>query len=367
MAGSIFGKNFTLSTFGESHGTALGVVVDGVPAGLELSEEDIQVYLDRRAPGKNAASTPRKEPDKAQILSGIFEGKTTGTPICIAIFNTSQRSGDYSKISEIYRPGHADYTFDEKFGFRDYRGGGRSSGRETAARVAGGAIALKILKELGIEVSAYVSSIGHIEIDRNNMDISKRLLLPSCMTDEDSDKKAMELIDSCRKNYDSIGSSVECVVTGLPAGIGEPVFDKLTANLAKAVMSIGAVKSFEMGDGISVKAARGSENNDGFRYENGSVKKMTNHSGGTLGGISDGSNLFFKVSFKPTPSIYQTQSSVNKANENVDINIEGRHDPVIGPRASVVVEAMAGAAILDLMFDNMHSKMSNIKKIYMTE
>ncbi|MEE3493990.1 MAG: chorismate synthase, partial [Butyrivibrio sp.] len=246
MSGSTLGKNITISTWGESHGEALGVVVDGFPAGLELSKEDIQKFLDRRKPGTSSATTSRKEDDEVHILSGIFEGKTTGTPISMMVKNTSQRSGDYSEIASYYRPGHADYCLDEKYGFRDYRGGGRSSGRETIGRVAAGALCQKLLNEMGIDVFAYTRSIGEVEINDNNFNRETIYTTPTSMPDADADKKAMDLIMKCRENMDSVGGVIECRIKGVPAGIGEPVFDKLDALLARAVMSIGAVKAVEI-------------------------------------------------------------------------------------------------------------------------
>lgn len=364
MAGSIFGKNFTIQTWGESHGKALGVVIDGCPAGLNLCEDDIQAYLNRRKPGQSKFATPRKEGDEVQILSGIFEGKTTGTPISLMVPNTSQKSHDYSEISTYYRPGHADYTFDEKYGFRDYRGGGRSSGRETIGRVAGGAVASMILKELGITIQAYTKSIGPIEIDMAQFDADAILETPTSMPDRDASKRAEAFLEECMKKKDSAGGVVECIIKGLPAGIGEPVFDKLDAALAKAMLSIGAVKAFEIGDGIHVATSYGSTNNDAFVSENGVISKKTNHAGGTLGGISDGSDIVLRAYIKPTPSIFSEQQTVNQNGENIDIKIKGRHDPIIVPRAVVVVECMAALTVLDLMISNMSAKMDHLKKIY---
>lgn len=364
MAGSTIGNKFTITTWGESHGKALGVVVDGCPAGLSLCEEDIQIFLDRRKPGFSQFSTPRKESDTVEILSGIFEGKTTGTPISMMVWNTSQRSGDYGDIATYYRPGHADYTFDQKYGFRDYRGGGRSSGRETIGRVAAGAIASKILKELGITITTYVSSIGNVHIDKNKFDADYILKNDLNIPDADAYTRASSLLEDCMAENDSIGSSVKCIVHGMPAGIGEPVFDKLDACLAKAVMSIGAVKAVEIGDGSEVSENRGSYNNDGFTMKYGKVSKETNHAGGILGGISDGSDIVLKVHFKPTPSIASTQKTVNKSGEDIEVSIRGRHDPIIGPRAVVVVESMTALTILDLLFENMSSRIDKIVKFY---
>lgn len=380
MAGSQFGKIFHISTFGESHGKALGVVVDGCPAGLSLSEEDIQEMLERRRPGKNLKMTQRKEGDKVEILSGIFEGKTTGTPIAMVVRNEDQRSKDYGEIAHAFRPGHGDYGFFAKYGFRDYRGGGRSSGRETIARVAAGAIAKKMLLELGVSVRAKVIELAGISLTE---DRQKAELL------------AEQKILSLREQGDSAGGVVECLVEGLPAGIGEPVFDKLDASLAKAVMSIGAVKSVEIGDGIEVSKSFGSENNDAFflKEENdceskeqnydseeqgshsismaegsksfmGSLRKGSNHSGGILGGMSDGSTIRIRAGFKPTPSISKPQQTVNEAGEEITIAIKGRHDPTVVERANVVVEAMTALTVLDAMLENLSARLDYVKRAY---
>lgn len=364
MAGSIFGTHFRIETFGESHGEGLGVVIDGCPAGLSLCAEDIQLYLNRRKPGQSKFATPRKEADAVEILSGVFEGKTTGTPIALLVRNTSQRSSDYSEIASYYRPGHADFTFDAKYGFRDYRGGGRSSGRETIGRVAAGAIACKILQELGITVCAYTKAIGPVEASMEQFDRDAILITPTAMPDRKASEEAEAYLSSCMEQKDSCGGVIECRIDGVPAGIGEPVFDKLDASLAKAVMSIGAVKAFEIGDGINVAHMHGSENNDSFCMKDGKVIKETNHSGGILGGISDGSQILLRAYVKPTPSIFQTQHTVNKAGEEIDIQIKGRHDPVIMPRAVVVVEAMTALTVLDLMMDNMTARVDYLKQIY---
>lgn len=364
MSGSTFGNIFKITTWGESHGAAIGVVVDGCPAGLELCEEDIQVFLDRRKPGTSQYTTQRKESDSVEILSGTFEGKTTGTPISMIVRNTSQRSADYSDIASYYRPGHADYTFDQKYGFRDYRGGGRSSGRETIGRVAAGAIASKLLNELGITVTAYTESIGNISISMENFDLTEARKNQTGMPDKEASLKAEEYLKTCIENLDSAGGVVACRVQNLPAGIGEPVFDKLDANLAKAIMSIGAVKAFEVGDGTKVSTANGSDNNDAFCIRDGQVCKKTNHAGGILGGLSDGSDIILRAHFKPTPSIFQEQQTINRNGENISIQIKGRHDPIVVTRAVVVVEAMTAITILDLLLQNMTSRVDNIKKIY---
>lgn len=364
MAGSTYGNIFKISTWGESHGRALGVVVDGCPSNVPLSEEDIQIFLNRRKPGQSDFSTKRNESDTVQILSGVFDGKTTGTPISLIVYNEDQKSKDYGNIAYCYRPGHADFGFDEKFGFRDYRGGGRSSGRETVGRVAAGAIASKVLNTLGINLLSYTRSIGDIVIDYSKFEKNEIFNNPHYMPDPAAAEAATALLKEVMADRDSIGSSVECIISGVPAGIGEPVFDKLDASLGKAVMSIGAVKAVEIGDGILVQRAKGSENNDAFRIENGKPIKATNHSGGTLGGISDGSDILVRASFKPTPSIYKKQQTITSSHDETEIEIKGRHDPIIGPRAVVVVESMCAITLLDLMMINATSKLENLIKIY---
>lgn len=364
MAGSTFGTIFKITTWGESHGKALGVVIDGCPAGLELCETDIQRYLDRRKPGTSSITTPRKEADEVEILSGIFEGRTTGTPISLMVRNTSQLSKDYSEIASYYRPGHADYTFDQKYGFRDYRGGGRSSGRETIGRVAAGAIACKILEQLGIKVTAYTRSIGTITVNPEVFDREAILNTKTAMPDYEADKQAVAYLEEARANYDSVGGCMECIVEGMPAGIGDPVFEKLDANLAKAIMSIGAVKAVEIGDGCAVSSRCGSANNDEFCINEGIVTKKTNHAGGILGGISDGDTILIRAHVKPTPSIFQTQQTINKDNKEIDIQIKGRHDPIIVPRAVVVMECMTALTILDAMMVNMSARMDSLTDFY---
>lgn len=365
-AGSGFGNLFRITTWGESHGKGIGVVVDGCPAGLSLNEEDIQVYLNRRKPGTSKFTTPRKEDDRVEILSGVFEGKTTGTPISMVVFNETQRSRDYSEIATYYRPGHADYTYDCKYGFRDYTGGGRSSGRETIARVAAGAIAAKILEELGITVEAYTKSIGPVKISSYNFDMEQRLKNPVCMPDAKAAERAEGYLEQCMKDHNSAGGVIECLIKGVPAGIGEPCFEKLSANLGKAILSIGAVKGFEIGDGFCVAETTGFFNNDSFFYdENGKVQKKTNHAGGILGGISDGSDIIFRAAIKPTPSIFASQETINQSGENISVCIKGRHDPVIVPRAVVVVECMAALTVLDGLMMNMSARMDGLKKFYL--
>lgn len=364
MAGSTFGTIFKVTTWGESHGKALGAVIDGCPAGLPLCEEDIQKYLDRRKPGTSSITTPRKEEDIVEILSGIFEGKTTGTPISLMVRNTSQISKDYSEIASYYRPGHADYTYDQKYGFRDYRGGGRSSGRETLSRVAAGAVACKILEQMEISVCAYTRSIGAIQADLSHFDRTAILETATAMPDRKADDAAISYLEGAKKQSNSVGGCMECRIEGLPAGIGDPVFEKLDANLAKAVMSIGAVKAVEIGDGCKVSSRFGTDNNDAFHLEGGKVVKTTNHAGGVLGGISDGSTLLIRAHVKPTPSIYTTQETVNKSGEEININIKGRHDPIVIPRAVVVMECMAALTVLDAMLINLSAKLENVVEFY---
>lgn len=364
MSGSILGKSFTISTWGESHGKGIGVVVDGCPAGVSLCEEDIQVLLDRRKPGQNKYTTARKESDKIEILSGVYEGKTTGTPISMMVWNQDQHSKDYSKIARIYRPGHADYTFEQKYGIRDPRGGGRTSGRETIGRVAAGAIALKILNELGIEFTTYVKQIGPYKIEDKDIKVEEIRQNPLNMANNEIAEKAVAYLDQLRSEKDSSGGMIECSIKNLPIGLGAPVFDKLDANLAKAMLSIGAVKGFEIGDGFNVVSAKGSDNNDAFIIEDSKIKTETNHAGGTLGGLSSGQELLFRVAVKPTPSIAQSQKSVNYDGEEIDLEIEGRHDPIIAPRAVVVVEAMAALVVLDLVMDHMTSRIDYIKNVF---
>ena len=324
-----------------------------------LSEEDIQKYLDRRKPGQSDFTTKRKEADRVEILSGVFEKKTEGTPIALLIRNEDQHSKDYSDLKDKFRPGHADYGFLKKFGFRDYRGGGRSSGRETAARVAAGAVAAKLLDEFGIEVHAYTKAIGQVEALKNDFDECQKN--PLYMPDHEAYKKASEYLEVCMQDKDSAGGVVECVATGVPAGLGDPVFDKLDARLAYAIVSIGAVKGFEIGDGCKAAKARGSENNDAFFMENGRVYKKTNHSGGVLGGISDGSDIILRAYIKPTPSIAQPQSTVTDGGDDATIEIKGRHDPVIVPRAVVVVETMTALVLADALLSNQASRTDRIE------
>lgn len=360
MAGNTFGDSFRVTTFGESHGTALGVIIDGCPAGINIDLEKLQHALDRRKPGakSNVAVTARKEDDKAEILSGIFEGKSTGTPISIIIKNTSQRSSDYGNLATTFRPGHADYTYYEKYGIRDYRGGGRSSGRETAARVAAGAIASQILENLlgkDFSITAYTRMAAGIECFETNLSVIEENPLRAC--DLEAAERMAKHIEQIRKNGDSTGGIVECQIKGIPAGLGEPVFDKLDALLAHAMLSIGAIKGIEFGSGFEASKALGSKNNDQMRIDsNGKVSFESNNAGGILGGISNGNDIYFTVAVKPVPSIFQKQQtiSIDEAHKytNSDLVIEGRHDVCLCPRIIPVVEAMSAITLADLLLRN---------------
>ena len=366
MAGSTFGKILTMTTWGESHGAGIGVVVDGCPAGLLLAEEDIQKYLDRRKPGQSRYTTKRNESDSVEIMSGVFEGRTTGTPIAMMIRNQDQHSKDYREIAGYYRPGHADYTFDKKYGFRDYRGGGRSSGRETIGRVAAGAVAAKILEGLGVRVTAYTKAIGNIQVQPERFDMEECSRNMLYMPDASAAAEAQMFLEEKMAQMDSAGGIVECVIQGVPAGIGEPVFEKLDANLAKAICSIGAVKGFEIGDGFEAAKTTGALNNDAFCISpDGRVGKRTNHAGGILGGISDGTEIVFRAAFKPTPSIASPQKTVNRDGREIEISVKGRHDPIIVPRAVVVVEMMAAFTVADMMLAGMTARMDRVREFYL--
>lgn len=364
MSGSTFGNLFRITTWGESHGAGIGVVIDGCPAGLSLDVSDIQAFLDRRKPGQSRYATKRQESDQVEILSGTFEGRTTGTPISLLVRNQDQRSRDYGNIASVYRPGHADYTYTQKYGFRDYRGGGRSSGRETIGRTAGGAVASLILKELGIHLTTFAKAIGPVEVPESEYrfeEISQNKLY---MPNNKRAEEAASFLDSMMKKLDSCGGVIECLIDGLPAGLGEPVFEKLDACLGKAILSIGAVKAIEFGEGKNSALLNGSQNNDAFFMHNHTVQKKTNHAGGILGGMSDGDRLVLRAAVKPTPSIAQPQQTVTENGEDTELIIHGRHDPVIVPRAVVVVESMAAITVADLLLQNMGSRMEYLKKLY---
>ncbi len=354
-----YGKLFKITTFGESHGEGIGVVIDGCPAGLEVDMDYIQGELNRRKPGQSKITTQRKEKDEFQILSGVFDGKTTGTPIALMIWNEDQKSKDYDHISSQFRPSHADFTYQEKYGIRDHRGGGRSSARETAARVAAGAFAKLYLTKKGINIRAYTSQIGNLKVQSFYKDLNLDKTENNIVRcpDENMAEEMILLIDAARKNGDSIGGIVTCVATGLPVGLGEPVFDKLHAELGKAMLGINAVKGFEYGSGFEGVKLLGSEHNDAFYIdETGKTRTRTNHSGGIQGGISNGEDIYFNVAFKPVATIMQDQESINAEGETVIVKGKGRHDPCVVPRAVPIVEAMAALVIADFYLRNMSVK-----------
>jgi chorismate synthase len=349
MSANTFGKLFCVTTFGESHGVALGGIIDGCPAGLEIDLAFIQSELERRKPGQSKITTQRQEADEVKFLSGIFEGKTTGTPIGFIIENQDQKSKDYDYLKENFRPSHADYTYDVKYGIRDHRGGGRSSARETVSRTVAGAIAKLFLLKNSIIVNAYVSQVGKIVCDPNykNLDFSKTENNMVRCPDEKIAETMITYIEEIKKQGDTIGGTVSCVIQGLPVGIGEPVFDKLHADLGKAMLSINAAKGFDYGSGFDDMDKKGSELNDAFEMVDNKVSTQTNHSGGIQGGISNGEDIYFRIVFKPVATILKTQKSINKDGENIDIQNRGRHDPCVLPRAVPIVESMAALVIAD--------------------
>lgn len=349
MSSNTFGNLFKITTWGESHGSAIGVVIDGCPAGLRLTKKDIQNELDRRKPGQSNITTQRKEDDQVQILSGFFEGKTTGTPISLMVQNKDQKSRDYGELTTKYRPSHSDYTYDAKYGLRDYRGGGRASARETIGRVAAGAIAKKILKKAKIETITYVKQVHKI---KTNLDPSKITLkkieqnIVRC-PDQSAAQKMIKLIEKKKKAGDSVGGIIECIIRNVPAGLGSPVFDKLDSRLAQAMLSIPAVKGFEIGSGFAAVQMTGSEHNDPIRVKNKKVITTTNNSGGIVGGISNGMDIIFRVAFKPTATIFKKQQTVTKNIKNTTLQMTGRHDSCVLPRAVPIVEAMAALVLVD--------------------
>lgn len=351
MAGSDYGEIFKISTFGESHGGAVGVIVDGCPAGVEISEEDIQPELDRRKPGQSEITTPRKEEDKIKILSGVFEGKTTGTPIMMLAFNKDMRPQDYSELSKVYRPSHADYTYEKKYGLRDFRGSGRASARETLARVAAGAIAKKYLKEeLGVEILSYVEQVYNIktDIDFNSVSLDQIESNIARCPDQEKAKEMIALIEEVRDAGDSVGGVVRAVIKNVPVGLGEPVFDKFSSELGKAMLSINAVKGFDIGSGFSCTEYKGSEHNDEFALnEDGSVDIKNNKAGGVIGGITSGANVYFRVAFKPVSTISKEQNTITTENKETKLSASGRHDPCVLPRAVPIVDAMSAIVVLD--------------------
>ena len=354
MAGNSFGNIFKLTTFGESHGEAIGGIIDGCPAGLKLDLVAIEAEMSRRKPGQSAIVTQRKEPDTVRFLSGIFEGTTTGTPIGFVIENTNQKSQDYSHIKDSYRPSHADYTYDKKYGIRDYRGGGRSSARETASRVAAGAVAKQLLKD--IKITAYVSGVGELKLQKNysELDFSEIEKNPVRCADKDMAAQMETYIKQIKKQGDTVGGLISCVIQNVPVGLGEPVFDKLHAQLGKAMLSINAVKGFEFGSGFAGTELKGSEHNDLFN-EDGSTK--TNHSGGVQGGISNGEDIYFNIAFKPVATIMKLQETIDSEGNKVEMQGKGRHDPCVVPRAVPIVEAMAALVMADFWLLNRLSKL----------
>jgi len=353
-----YGTLFRITTFGESHGHSIGVVMDGCPAGLEIDEVFIQAEMNRRKPGQSKITTQRKEDDGIKVLSGVFEGKSTGAPIAIVIENNDSRSKDYSHLENTFRPSHADFTYEAKYGLRDHRGGGRSSARETAARVAAGAVAKLLLKKYSIEVSAFVSQVGELKAPHYlQLDLSKTEDTIVRCPDSAIAEKMINLIDEVRLNRDTIGGVVTCVIKNTPVGLGEPVFDKLHAELGKAMLSINAVKGFEYGSGFAGITLRGSQHNDEFVNDGGKIKTKTNHSGGIQGGISNGEDIYFNVAFKPVATIMQDQQSVDKAGNEVTVSGKGRHDPCVVPRAVPIVEAMAALVLADFV---LRAKVSRI-------
>jgi chorismate synthase len=351
MAGNSYGTLFKLTTFGESHGLAVGGIIDGCPSGLEMDINFIQMQLNKRRPGQSAIVTPRDEKDKIVFLSGIFEGKSTGTPIAFMVNNNDQQSKDYSALKEVFRPSHADYTYQTKYGIRDHRGSGRASARETLSRVVAGAIAQLWLKQFQISFQTYVSQIGTIKLDSKATEIDyiqiekNEVRCPHQATAQ----QMIELIQATEKEGDTLGGMVSCNINGVPAGIGEPVFDKLHAELGKAMLSINAVKGFEFGSGFSAVSMKGSEHNDAMVIENGKIDFESNHSGGIQGGISNGAPIYFNVAFKPVSSIKKNQSTINSNNTQIEIEVKGRHDVCVVPRAVPIVEAMAAMVIMDFM------------------
>lgn len=358
--GNTFGTKFKITTFGESHGKAIGVTVDGCPAGLPINESFIQNELARRKPGQSKITTQRKEKDEMQVLSGVFEGKATGTPIQILIWNEDAKSKDYTHIAEKFRPSHADYTYHEKYGVRDYRGGGRSSARETAARVAAGAIAKLYLDAKGIQVNAYVSQVGDLKLEKPylELDLGKTEDNIVRCPDKDIAERMITLIDNTRKERDTIGGVVTCVIKGVPPGLGEPVFDKLHADLAKAMMGINAVKGFEYGSGFAGVKMKGSQHNDAIFKQEGKVRTKTNYSGGIQGGISNGEDIYFNVAFKPVATIMNDQESIDVKGDKTIVSGKGRHDPCVVPRAVPIVEAMAALVIIDHYLLNLTTKLT---------
>lgn len=362
MSGNTFGKIFQLTSFGESHGKAIGGVIDGLPAGLLIDESFIQSELNRRRPGQSEWVTSRNEMDQLEILSGVYNQKTLGTPIGFLVRNIDHHSEDYQHVKQVYRPSHADLTYDLKYGIRDHRGGGRSSARETVARVVGGAFAKLLLKNLGVEIHAYVKQLHHIRLEKEltKADLNKIESSPMRCPDEQKTQEMLALIESVRKNGDTLGGVISCIIFNVPKGIGAPVFDKLHADLGKAMLSINAAKGFEYGEGFLSSEMKGSEHNDLFQAEKGKIKTVTNHSGGIQGGISNGNNVYFNVAFKPIATLMMDQKTVDKSGNEVDLKGKGRHDVTVLPRAVPIVESMAAMVIADHYLMNKTSNMKNL-------
>jgi len=359
MAGNSFGTIFRLTTFGESHGTAIGGIIDGCPSGLKVDFDFIQNELDKRKPGQSEITTQRKEEDKVEFLSGIFEGLTTGTPIGFIIKNEDQKAKDYSHLKDSYRPSHADFTYEKKYGHRDHRGGGRSSARETACRVVAGAIAKLLLKENNIKISAFVKQVGEIKLEKDfsELDLTKTNLNIVRCPDENTAEKMISLINETKKQGDTVGGIIQCVIENVPAGLGEPVFNKLNAALGFAMLGINAVKGFEIGSGFDNVHKKGSELNDVFVSENNKTLTESNNSGGIQGGISNGMPIYFNVAFKPVATIMKDQRSVNNKGEEIILEAHGRHDPCVLPRAVPIVESMAALVLADFLLMNRVSRM----------
>jgi chorismate synthase len=351
MAANTFGQLFRITTFGESHGAAIGVVIDGCPSGVEINIEQIQQELNRRKPGQSAITSARKESDEFEILSGIFEGKTLGTPIGIIIRNEDAKSKDYEYLKDTYRPSHADYTYEQKYGIRDYRGGGRSSARETVARVAAGAIAKQILASKGIQINAFVNQVGNIKLEKHYSELNFQNIESNIVRcpDETTAQQMIQAIEEVKKQGDTLGGTIQCVIQNTPIGLGEPVFDKLHAVLAHAMLSINAAHGFEYGSGFAGASKKGSENNDEWENVDGKIRTKTNHAGGILGGIATGEDIYFNVAFKPIATILKQQQSINSKGEEITFQNEGRHDPCVLPRAVPIVEAMAALVLVDFL------------------
>lgn len=358
MPGNSFGQHFRITTFGESHGPLLGVVIDGCPAGFPLDVSKVQAQLDLRKPGQSKITTSRKETDQVEFVSGLFEGLTTGTPLAALIRNQDQRTKDYSHIAESFRPSHADYTYSAKYGHRDYRGGGRASARETATRVIAGAVAQQLLETQGISIVAYVSAVGELELSSSYavLNLSQRDSNLVRCPDIQLAGQMEKLIEKTKANGDSLGGKINCVIRGLPPGLGEPVFDRLEADLAKAMLSIQTTKAFEIGSGFAGTELRGSQHNDEFTSEEGRITTKTNHSGGVQGGISNGMDVYFRVGFKPVATIMKKQKSVDQAGRPIEVEGRGRHDPCVVPRAVPIVEAMASLVTIDHFLRNQNSR-----------